>query len=142
MEPFLKRFLSYTKSPTPRVSDHGVIEPTDEKFTGFIFKIQANMNPAHRDRLAFMRVCSGVFEKGMTVWHSSSGEKVKLAQPQQFMAQEHETVETAYPGDIIGLFDPGIFRLATRCAPVRPCAIRAFPCSRRSSSAASAPRIR
>ena len=122
VEPFLKRFLSDTKSPTPRVSDHGVIEPTDEKFTGFIFKIQANMNPAHRDRLAFMRVCSGVFEKGMTVWHSSSGEKVKLAQPQQFMAQEHETVETAYPGDIIGLFDPGIFRLGdTLCtgAPVR-----------------------
>ena len=122
VEPFLKRFLSYTKSPTPRVSDHGPIEPTDEKFTGFIFKIQANMNPAHRDRLAFMRVCSGVFEKGMTVWHSSSGEKVKLAQPQQFMAQEHETVETAYPGDIIGLFDPGIFRLGdTLCtgAPVR-----------------------
>ena len=55
----MKRFLSYTKSPTPRVSDHGPIEPTDEKFTGFIFKIQANMNPAHRDRLAFMRVCSG-----------------------------------------------------------------------------------
>ena len=80
------------------------------------------MNPAHRDRLAFMRVCSGVFEKGMSVWHSSSGEKVKLAQPQQFMAQEHETVETAYPGDIIGLFDPGIFRLGdTLCtgAPVR-----------------------
>ena len=122
VEPFLKRFLSYTKSPTPRVSDHGPIEPTDGKFTGFIFKIQANMNPAHRDRLAFMRVCSGVFEKGMTVWHSSSGEKVKLAQPQQFMAQEHETVETAYPGDIIGLFDPGIFRLGdTLCtgAPVR-----------------------
>ena len=111
VEPFLKRFLSYTKSPTPRVSDQGPIDPASDKFTGFIFKIQANMNPAHRDRLAFMRVCSGVFEKGMTVWHSSSGEKIKLAQPQQFMAQEHESVETAYPGDIIGLFDPGIFRL-------------------------------
>ena len=111
VEPFLKRFLSYTKSPTPRVADVGVIQPDDEKFTGFIFKIQANMNPAHRDRLAFMRVCSGVFEKGMTVWHSSSNSQIKLAQPQTFMAQEHESVETAYPGDIIGLFDPGIFRL-------------------------------
>ena len=122
VEPFLKRFLSYTKSPTARVADVGVIPPDDEKFTGFIFKIQANMNPAHRDRLAFMRVCSGVFERGMTVWHSSSGEKIKLAQPQQFMAQEHEAVETAYPGDIIGLFDPGIFRLGdTICTgtPVR-----------------------
>ncbi len=122
VEPFLKRFLSYTKSPTARVSDQGEIAPDNDKFTGFVFKIQANMNPAHRDRLAFMRVCSGVFEKGMTVWHSSSGEKIKLAQPQQFMAQEHESVETAYPGDIIGLFDPGIFRLGdTICtgAPVR-----------------------
>jgi peptide chain release factor 3 len=122
VEPFLKRFLTYTKSPTPRTSDAGVIDPTDEKFTGFIFKIQANMNPAHRDRLAFMRICSGAFEKGMTVWHSSTGTQIKLAQPQQFMAQEHESVETAYPGDIIGLFDPGIFRLGdTLCTgtPVR-----------------------
>ena len=100
------------------------------------------MNPAHRDRLAFMRVCSGVFEKGMTVWHSSSGEKVKLAQPQQFMAQEHETVETAYPGDIIGLFDPGIFRLGDTLCTGAPVRYQGIPCSRRSSSAASAPRIR
>ena len=111
VEPFLRRFLNYTKSPTPRVSDAGEIDPASEQFTGFVFKIQANMNPAHRDRLAFMRVCSGVFEKGMSVWHSSSNGTVKLAQPQSFMAQEHETVEVAYPGDIIGLFDPGIFRL-------------------------------
>ena len=129
VEPFLKRFLSYTKSPGARVADTGEIDPMDDKFTGFIFKIQANMNPAHRDRLAFMRVCSGVFEKGMTVWHSSSNERIKLAQPQQFMAQEHETVETAYPGDIIGLFDPGIFRLGdTLCTgtPVRYSGIPLF----------------
>ncbi|MGJ4849829.1 peptide chain release factor 3 [Bacillota bacterium Meth-B3] len=122
VEPFLKRFLRYTKSPTPRVSDAGTIEPTDDKFTAFVFKIQANMNPAHRDRLAFLRVCSGVFEKGMDAWHSSSGKEIALKQPQQFMAQEHESVETAYPGDIIGLFDPGIFRLGdTLCTgkPVR-----------------------
>ena len=122
VEPFLHRFLSYTRPPAARMSDAGPVDPKDEKFTGFVFKIQANMNPAHRDRLAFMRVCSGVFEKGMTVWHSSSGERVKLAQPQQFMAQEHEAVEVAYPGDIIGLFDPGIFRLGdTLCtgSPVR-----------------------
>ena len=111
VEPFLKRFLSYTKSPAPRVSDQGEIDPASDKFTGFIFKIQANMNPAHRDRLAFMRICSGVFEKNMEVWHSSSGKRIRLSQPQQFMAQEHESVETAYPGDIIGLFDPGIMRL-------------------------------
>ena len=111
VEPFLNRFLSYTKSPTARVADVGPIDPMSDQFTGFIFKIQANMNPAHRDRLAFMRVCSGVFEKGMEVNHSSSGKVIKLTQPQQFMAQEHEGVDLAYPGDIIGLFDPGIFRL-------------------------------
>jgi len=111
VEPFLERFLQYTKSPTPRVSDKGEIPADSDKFTGFIFKIQANMNPAHRDRLAFMRICSGRFDKGMEVWHSGSGKPVRLAQPQQFMAQEHESVEVAYAGDIIGLFDPGIFRL-------------------------------
>ena len=129
VEPFLKRFLSYTKSPTPRVSDQGPIDPESDRFTGFIFKIQANMNPAHRDRLAFMRVCSGVFEKGMTVWHSGTNSRIKLAQPQAFMAQEHETVEVAYPGDIIGLFDPGIFRLGdTICTgtPVRYSGIPLF----------------
>ncbi len=129
VEPFLNRFLEYTKSPTPRVADAGEIPADDEKFTGFIFKIQANMNPAHRDRLAFMRICSGRFDKGMTVWHSSSNSRIKLAQPQQFMAQEHEAVETAYAGDIIGLFDPGIFRLGdTVCTgePVRYSGIPLF----------------
>ncbi len=129
VEPFLKRFLSYTTSPSPRESDAGIIEPASDKFTGFIFKIQANMNPAHRDRLAFMRVCSGVFEKDMEVWHSSSGKIIRLSQPQQFMAQEHVATETAYPGDIIGLFDPGIMRLGdTLCtgSPVRYAGIPLF----------------
>ena len=111
VEPFLNRFLTITTPPAPHMSDAGEIPPESDQFTGFIFKIQANMNPAHRDRLAFMRVCSGVFEKNMTVWHSAGDETIRLSQPQQFMAQEHESVDTAYPGDIIGLFDPGVFRL-------------------------------
>jgi len=111
VEPFLKRFLQYAPPPQPRETDEGVIDPANPHFSGFIFKIQANMNPAHRDRLAFLRICSGVFEKGMTVWHSTSGKQIQLKQPQQFMADERESVETAYPGDIIGLFDPGVFRL-------------------------------
>jgi len=112
VEPFLNRFLSYTKSPTPRVAEGvGPIAPDDEKFTGFIFKIQANMNPAHRDRLAFLRVVSGVFHKGMTVWHSGTNKEMQVKQPQQFMADEREGIEDAYPGDIIGLFDPGVYRL-------------------------------
>lgn len=127
VEPFLKRFLRYTKPPTPRVSDQGVIDPVDEKFTGFVFKIQANMNTAHRDRMAFLRVCSGVFEKGMTVWHSSTESRIALKQPQQFMAQEHEAVETAYPGDIIGLFDPGIFRLGDTVCTGEPVRFKGIP---------------
>ena len=111
VEPFLNRFLQYTLSPSPRESDQGMIEPTDEHFSGFIFKIQANMNPAHRDRLAFLRVVSGTFTKSMTVWHSGTGKEIQVKQPQQFMADERESVEEAYPGDIIGLFDPGIYRL-------------------------------
>jgi peptide chain release factor 3 len=75
----------------------------------------------------------------MTVWHSSSGSRIKLAQPQTFMAQEHETVETAYAGDIIGLFDPGIFRLGDTLCEGAPVATPASRCSRRNSSAASAP---
>jgi len=127
VEPFLSRFLSYTKSPTPRMADIGLIEPESDQFSGFIFKIQANMNPAHRDRLAFMRVCSGVFEKGMSVWHETSKKEIKLAQPQQFMAQEHESVDVAYPGDIIGLFDPGIFRLGDTLCTGTPIAYAGIP---------------
>ncbi len=112
VEPFLKRFLKFTFPPGAREAEEGTIDPLSEDFTGFIFKIQANMNPAHRDRIAFMRICSGVFTKGMEVWHSGQDKTIRLTQPQQFMAQEHETAEIAYPGDIIGLFDPGVFRLS------------------------------
>ena len=111
VEPFLTRFLEYSTPPASHESDMGPVAADDPDFSGFIFKIQANMNPAHRDRLAFMRICSGVFTKGMTVWHSGSGKMIQLKQPQQFMADEREAVENAYPGDIIGLFDPGIFAL-------------------------------
>ena len=111
VEPFLKRFLQFTPPPLSRKSDQGEIQPEDPLFSGFIFKIQANMNPAHRDRLAFLRVVSGAFEKGMTVWHSGTDKDIQLKQPQQFMADEREAVDQAWAGDIIGLFDPGIFGL-------------------------------
>lgn len=111
VEPFLKSFLELTPPPSPRESDQGLVDPESENFTGFIFKIQANMNPTHRDRIAFLRICSGKFTKGMQVNHVQENKKVRLAQPQQFMAQDRVIVETAYPGDIIGLHDPGIFRI-------------------------------
>ena len=111
VEPFLKSFLNIAPSPTVRLTNKEPIEPTSDFFSGFVFKIQANMDPNHRDRMAFLRICSGKYEKNMSVKHIRSNKKITLAQPQQFMAQDRTIVETAYAGDIIGLFDPGIFRI-------------------------------
>ncbi len=106
---FLEEFLRLAPPPAAHNSSKGIIEPNTENFSAFVFKIQANMNPAHRDRLAFIRICSGKFTRGMSVRHERSGKTVKLAEPQQFLAQNRQIVEEAYPGDIVGLFDPGIF---------------------------------
>ncbi len=112
VEPFLEGFLKMTSPPLPRVSDKGVINPTDDNFSAFVFKIQANMNKAHRDRLTFMRICSGKFTRDMEVCHVQGGlKKMRLSQPQQMMAQEREIINEAYAGDIIGVFDPGIFSI-------------------------------
>ena len=112
VETFLRHFLSMTTSPLPRMSDHGAIDPMKEKeFSAFVFKIQANMNKAHRDRIAFMRVCSGKFDADKDVYHVQSGRKLKLSQPQQIMAQDRQVIQEAYAGDVIGVFDPGIFSI-------------------------------
>ena len=118
VEPFLESFLQMTTSPMARNSSKGIIDPFDPEFSAFVFKIQANMNKAHRDRLTFMRVCSGKFDKEMEVLHVQSGKKMRLSQPQQIMAQEREIIDEAYAGDIIGVFDPGIFSIGdTVCSP-------------------------
>ena len=111
VENFLRHFLDMTTAPLSRKSNQGEIDPFREDFSAFVFKIQANMNKAHRDRIAFMRICSGKFTAGMDVHHVQGGKKVKLSQPQQMMAQERHIVEEAYAGDIIGVFDPGIFSI-------------------------------
>lgn len=111
VQTFLENFLRLAPKPEPRHSLTGVVEPIHEKFSGYVFKIQANMNPAHRDRIAFLRIVSGKFERGMSVKHVRVGKEIKLSQPQQFLAQDRDIVTEAYPGDIIGLFDPGIFRI-------------------------------
>ena len=111
VEPFLERFLKYTSPPLARKTKAGVTVDPYGDFSGFVFKIQANMDPQHRDRIAFMRIASGEFKKGMSVTHVQAHKKIKLAQPTQFMAQDREIIEQAYAGDIIGLFDPGIFSL-------------------------------
>ena len=116
VQTFLENFLELAPAPTPRKSQHGEVEPLSPRFSGYIFKIQANMNPAHRDRVAFLRIVSGRFERGMTVRHVRAGREIKLSQPQQFLAQDRDIVEKAYPGDIVGLFDPGIFRIGDSLA--------------------------
>lgn len=111
VRPFLEEFLRLAPPPAPRITQEGIVEPDHDQFSAFVFKIQANMNPAHRDRLAFIRICSGKFIRGMTVNHVNAGKKIKLAQPQQFLAQDRTIIDEAFPGDIVGLFDPGIFSI-------------------------------
>lgn len=111
VEPFLKEFLELAPEPSPRESTAGMVEPTDDNFTGFVFKIQANMDAKHRDRVAFVRICSGRFEAGMQVKHVRTEKMIKLASPQQFMARERTAVEEAWPGDVIGVMDRGTLRI-------------------------------
>ena len=111
IEHFLESFLKMTPPPLPRVADCGEIDTFSPDFSAFVFKIQANMNKAHRDRLAFMRICSGKFQRDAEYYHVQTGRKMRLSQPQQLMAAEREIVEEAYAGDVIGVFDPGIFSI-------------------------------
>ncbi|MDZ4672057.1 MAG: peptide chain release factor 3 [Phototrophicales bacterium] len=109
VEPFLEALLKIAPSPRARESNIGSIEPTNEAFSGIVFKIQAHMDPQHRDSLAFMRVCSGKFEKDMMVNHPRLGRKIRITRPHRLFARERETVDEAYPGDVIGLSNPGTF---------------------------------
>ena len=111
VELFLKAFLEYAQQPEAHNSSIGVIEPTYAEFTGFVFKLQANMDPKHRDRVAFVRVCTGKFEKDMTVQHARTGKTVRLSRPQKLFAQDRESLDEAFPGDVIGLNNPGVFAI-------------------------------
>jgi len=111
VELFLQSFLEYAAKPEAYNSSVGEVSPTYPEFTGFVFKLQANMDPKHRDRIAFMRVCSGKFEKDMMVKNSRTGKTIRLSRPQKLFAQERESVEVAYPGDVIGLNNPGAFTI-------------------------------
>jgi peptide chain release factor 3 len=110
LEPFLESFCGLMPPPSPRMSDIGMVA-TSSEFSGFVFKIQANMDKAHRDRLAFVRICSGRFERGMRVLHVRSGKEMRLANPTTFMAQERTIVEAGCAGDVVGVYDPGIFEI-------------------------------
>ena len=128
IEPFLESFLKMTTSPLPRKNGEETVDPFSEDFSAFVFKIQANMNKAHRDRIAFFRICSGKFERGKEYYHVQGGKTAKLSQPQQMMAQQREVIDEAYAGDIIGVFDPGIFSIGdTVCAPGKKIRFEGIP---------------
>lgn len=108
---FLEALVRLAPAPSPRESDRGPIDPAIEAFSGFVFKIQANMDPRHRDSMAFLRIVSGRFEKGMAVDHPRLGRRLRLPRAHRVFAQERETTEEAFPGDVVGLVNPGIFAI-------------------------------
>jgi peptide chain release factor 3 len=114
---FLDTFVKYAPTPQPYLSDAGVIFPESSEFSGFIFKIQANMNPKHRDSVAFMRICSGRFERGMDLTHAQTGKVIRLLRPYKLFASEREIIDEAFPGDVLGLPNSGDFAIGdTLCS--------------------------
>lgn len=109
VSPLLERFLEMAPCPTARESDKGMVEPDSKDFSGFVFKIQANMDKDHRDRIAFVRVCSGRFMAGKSTRHVRTNKPIRLANSTLLMGRDREEVSEAFPGDVVGLFDPGVF---------------------------------
>ena len=128
VELFLDAFLDYALKPIARKSSVGELPPTYEDFTGFVFKLQANMDPRHRDRVAFIRVCTGKFEKDMNVTHARTGKTVRLSRPQKLFAQDRESIEVAYPGDVIGLNNPGVFAIGDTIYTGQKLEYEGIPC--------------
>jgi peptide chain release factor 3 len=116
VHPFLERFLEMAPPPAPRTSGGERVDPVERSFSGFVFKIQANMDPDHRDRVAFVRICSGRFEKGLQTAHVRTGKPIRLTNSTLLMGKDRAEVQEAYAGDVVGLFDPGIFRIGDTLA--------------------------
>jgi peptide chain release factor 3 len=130
LEPFLRAVVELAPPPQPRESDAGRISPTDERFSGFVFKMQANMDPRHRDRIAFVRVCSGRFTKDMALTNSRAAKTLRASRAYRFFGRDRETIDVAYAGDIIGLVNPGQFAIGDTVhtgAPVRFSGVPRFP---------------
>jgi peptide chain release factor 3 len=125
--PFLDALVDLAPPPGARPSDRGPVSPTEEAFSGFVFKIQANLDPRHRDRMAFLRVCAGRFEKDMLVHHARLGRTVRMARPHRLFAQERETVEEAFPGDVVGLVNPGLFAIGDSLSGGEPLSFEPMP---------------
>jgi peptide chain release factor 3 len=130
LEPFLRALVELAPAPQARPSDRGDVHPTDDRFTGFVFKIQANMDPRHRDRVAFVRVCSGRFTKDMALSNPRVGRSIRASRAYRFFGRDRETIAVAYAGDIIGLVNPGQFAIGDTLhegAPVRFLDLPRFP---------------
>lgn len=125
---FLNAFLELAAKPGSRNSSAGEIPPTNPDFSGFVFKLQANMDPKHRDRVAFVRVCTGKFEKDMVVNHARTGKTVRLSRPQKLFAQDRESIEEAYAGDVIGLNNPGVFAIGDTIYTGQKLEYEGIPC--------------
>jgi len=127
VEPFLSSLLELAPSPKPRQSVHGIVVPTDTTFSGFVFKLQANLDPKHRDEIAFLRVCSGRFQKDMVVHHPRLGRNIRMSRPHRLFARDRETVEEAYPGDVVGLSNPGLLAIGDTLSTDRTRQFAAIP---------------
>jgi peptide chain release factor 3 len=127
VEPFLAVLLGLAPSPVARPSDRGLVEPTSDMFSGFIFKIQANMDPRHRDRMAFLRVCSGRFHRDMLVHHARLGRRIRITRPHRLFAREREMLAEAFPGDVVGLVNPGLFAIGDTLSTGAPLRFDSVP---------------
>ncbi len=127
IEHFLQQILHLAPCPQPFMMSTGVVEPQDDEFTGFVYKVQANMNKSHRDRISFFRIVSGVFERGMTALHPRSGKEVKLNYPFEIFGRDRNIIDEAFPGDVIGLTNPGLFRVGDTLTVKTNAVIEDFP---------------
>jgi len=127
VQPLLDFFVEHAPAPQPRATTTREVEPEEEPFSGFVFKIQANMDPQHRDRVAFLRVCSGHYAAGMKALHVRAGKDVKLANALTFMASDREIATAAYPGDVIGLHNHGTISIGDTFTEGEPLAFTGIP---------------
>jgi len=111
VQELLDTFIKIAPSPRGRETTLKIVDPIDDKFSGFVFKIHANLDPNHRDRIAFLRICSGKFERNKFYYHVRNEKKIKFSNPTSFMAQDKSVIDEAFPGDVIGLYDTGIFKI-------------------------------
>lgn len=127
VEPFLEAILNLAPAPIARGTEQGMIDPVNDDFYGFVFKIQANLDPRHRDRMAFMRVCSGKFQKDMTVFHPRLDRDVRLSRAFRLFGREREPIEEAFPGDVIGVVSPGLFNIGDTVTTGEPLSFARIP---------------